>query len=919
MGGGGRARVGSVVSGSAAAAACALGVVTNYATAAVPDWAARPAVVWPVFGVLAVGSLVLGLIGRRLDAAEGGHPGRLVSLGRVLAGGMSSLRAPHGSGAVRGRAGELDALRQLSARPQGRYAVVCGVGGIGKTTLAAALADIARAEGRPVFWIRHNDADDLAEQMTRTALACGLPESKLEDARTGRAGLPDVVWGHLETTGRWLLVLDGVDDPLSVGPNGEDVAGYRGWIRPATKGLVLVTSRNTDPEVWGRLAVLHRVTPLDAEAGGQVLRDLAPHAGTVDEARALAARLGGLPLALHAAGRYLSAAGSRHHTLAAYTAALDTQMSTLLGAEHPQAGDPEVARTVVRHTWELSLDQLTAAGLPLVRPVLTLLALLAPAPVPSSLLTPDLVTEATGQPAGPSEVEAALNGLHTYGLIDTPLGDDGRPALGQVLLHSLVREITAHAHTAAAPVPDPYRRALVGRLGQTVAELTRAGRSGWSAAVLLAPHLVTAAGFPHDQGDGLRHALGSLSGHLSDAGAYGAAAHLSQAEFTVTARLRGPDHPHTLNSGNNLANALNDLGRHREAVDLHRTTLAAYERVLGPDHPHALNSRNNLANALNDLGRHHEAADLHRETLTAYERVLGPDHALSLNSRGNLAHALGGLGRLHEAVALEQQILGTRDRLLGPDHADTLSIASNLAVTLSCLAQHQQAAELHRRTLATRERLLGPDHPHSLTSRSNLANTLDQLGEHQEAADLHQDTLATRERVLGPDHPHSLTSRSNLAVALFNLGRYREAADLHHRTLTARERLLGPDHPHTLTSRSKVAASIYSLGRHQEAAELQQRTLTALERLLGPDHPYTLAGGNDLAVSLDALGRHRDAAELHRSTLTARERLLGPDHPDTAASRDNLAAALSHASGRPGGIGGLGRTLRAAFQRRRPG
>ncbi|MFI6138861.1 tetratricopeptide repeat protein, partial [Streptomyces griseus] len=85
-----------------------------------------------------------------------------------------------------------------------------------------------------------------------------------------------------------------------------------------------------------------------------------------------------------------------------------------------------------------------------------------------------------------------------------------------------------------------------------------------------------------------------------------------------------------------------------QAADLHRQNLTDYERVLGPDHPHTLNSRNNLANALSRLGEHQQAADLHRQNLTDYERVLGPDHPHTLNSRNNLAGArarLAGAGR----------------------------------------------------------------------------------------------------------------------------------------------------------------------------------------------------------------------------------------------------------------------------------
>ncbi|WP_168724432.1 tetratricopeptide repeat protein [Streptomyces sp. A1547] len=719
------------------------------------------------------------------------------------------MRAPQSAGVVRGRESELVSLRRLLARPQGRYAVTCGVGGIGKTTLASALADVARAEGRSVFWIRWRDPEELAEQMTRAAVACGLPEARLEEARAGRAGLPDVVWEQLERTASWLLVIDNVDTPQAVGPGGEEVASYRGWIRPGGRGLLLVTSRNTDPGVWGTRAVLHRVAPLEPATGGQVLCDAAPHAGTAEEARALAQRLGGLPLALHAVARYLAAPGSRHRTFTAYTTALDTQLGTLLGATQPRASDPDVGRTLVRHTWELSLDQLEADGYPLARPVLRLLSLLAPAPVPVSLLTPEMVTEAIGRPAGVIEVEAGLNGLHTYGLVDVPTRHDGHLALGLVVLHPLVREITAHAHTTESTDPNRYLRALTGRLIQTAQGVMRARTADWDTARLLAPHLLIAAA--HTANENNRHladAVDHISQSLTEAGDYGSALRLRQVAHEITARSSGRDHPDTLNSRNNLALALDVLGHHQEAADLHQQVLTARGRILGPDHPDTLLSRSNLANALDHLGRHQEAADHHRQILAARERVLGADDIYTLHSVNNLGLALGYLGQHQEAAALHREALAGYEHVLGVEHPDTLNSRNNLALALDDLSHHQEAADLHRQVLGAYERVLGPEHPDTLHSRDNLGLALDHLGRHNEAADLHQHVVTSLERILGPDHPSTLTSRNNLGLALDHLGQHDEAADLHQHVLTTRERVLGPDHPHTLQSRNNLAAAL---------------------------------------------------------------------------------------------------------------
>jgi hypothetical protein len=65
----------------------------------------------------------------------------------------------------------------------------------------------------------------------------------------------------------------------------------------------------------------------------------------------------------------------------------------------------------------------------------------------------------------------------------------------------------------------------------------------------------------------------------------------------------GPDHPLTLSSRNNLAEAYQAAGRTSEAIALLETNLADRERVLGPDHPDTRQSRNNLALAYGAAGR----------------------------------------------------------------------------------------------------------------------------------------------------------------------------------------------------------------------------------------------------------------------------------------------------------------------------
>ncbi|MEV7052352.1 FxSxx-COOH system tetratricopeptide repeat protein [Streptomyces anulatus] len=842
------------MSGGSAAVAFLVAIVTNYVTAQPPEWAENTVLVWSAFGALAVVSLGLLFWERRLAAGPQDDGVRPVPLGRIAAGGHS-MNPPTVSARVRGREAELERIGTLVRGPGGGMVVVCGAGGLGKTTLAAEASARARAEGRVVVWIRwRDDPAQLGQDLVRAAHILGLPEDRLEEARTGRVSLVDAVWEHLATVQGWMIVVDNADTPTRIGPGSGPLAAYRGWLRPHGGGVLLVTSRDTSPQTWGPDADLLHLQPLADDAGGAVLLDAAPHAGTEAEAEALAVRLGGLPLGLNAAGTYLSVSTSRHRTFSAYQHALEAEFADLLGAEHPGAAtDPDTARRVVRHTWDLSLDQLHSDGYTLARPVLQLLALLEPAPVPRTLMTPELVTDATGLPATAASVDAALAGLHQYGLLHTPgaaVPGDGVPPVNQLQLHPLVRDVTAH--TLARPEPtNAWLAAIDEHLARAVeATTSMPGRSGWPTARLLAPH---------------------LSAHLDR----------NTSHNFVGAR----------NTLVDLAEILTAAGASYEEVSLRRRVLDAENDHFGPDDMDTQASRNNFANALHELGEHRQAADLHRENLADRERILGPDHRETLGSRHNLANALHELGEHRQAADLHHQNVADRERVLGPDHPDTLSSRNTLAVALNSLREHRLAADLHRENLASHERVLGPDHPDTLSSRNNLAVALEGLGEHRQAADLHREALLDAERVLGPYHRDTLIIRSNVATALNHLGEHRQAADLHRENLADRERILGFDHPDTLGSRNNLAVALDLLGEHQQAADLYLHVVADRERVLGHDHPDSLASRNNLAIALEGLGEHQQAVDLHRENLADHERLLGPAHPDTLTSRNNLAIA----------------------------
>ncbi|WP_281360629.1 AAA family ATPase [Lentzea indica] len=263
---------------------------------------------------------------------------------------------------VRGRDRELAEVLRMVSAPEGRFVVVCGPGGMGKTTLASRVAEEAGRQGLAVFWLRwrgktlptgQSGEEMLAAQMVQVAVTLGLSEARVGAVQQSGGSLVDLVWGHLEQVPGWLLVVDNADQAQGLGLDAP-VAEHRGWIRPGGAGLLLVTSRDRAPGTWGSGAHLVRLTPLPADEGAQVLMDLARDGGNRDSAQRLASRLGGFPLALHAAGTAVAQPTARLRRFEAYCDALNDGAS---GALMPlDVTDPEVARTLVGHTWELSLN-----------------------------------------------------------------------------------------------------------------------------------------------------------------------------------------------------------------------------------------------------------------------------------------------------------------------------------------------------------------------------------------------------------------------------------------------------------------------------------------------------------------------------------------------------------------------------------
>lgn len=778
---------------------------------------------------------------------------------------MESLPAPVGvgrvpatTGAFVGRSEELARLDSAVSGAGGRAVVVAvhGLGGVGKSTLAARFAESRGDRFSLVWWVTADSPAAIATGLADLAVAIAAEAAVLPAEQRVELG---VRW--LATHDEWLLVLDNLTTPA-------DAAGLLERLRT---GTVVITSRRGTG--WGGIPTV----VVDVLTAGQAvdLLDRLVRAEWPDAdlsgAAELCAELGFLPLAVEQAAAYLV---QNRIDPTAYLDLLGRFPARMFTAAK-EGGD--VRRTIAR-VWRVTLDRL--ADTPLAGELLRVVAWCAPEGIPR-----DFLAGLGDEP----DVHEALGRLAAYSMI-TLTG-------ATVSVHRLVQAVTR-----TYDPHDPHRRpedvaaardAAAAILANTVIDLDPRSPADWPRYHQVLPH--ARALLDHTTPDTdtphtvyLLTKLGHYLGSRGDPGT--ALAHHARAVHGFE-RLHGPDDPRTLSSRGNLANAHGAAGDPGRAIPLLEANLADCARVLGPDHPDTLTSRNNLAHAYETAGDLGRAISLYEATLAVGERVLGPDHVDTLPFRGNLANAYRVTGDLGRAIPLYEANLAACERALGPDHMVTLTSRNNLALAYEAAGDLVRAIRLHEALLADRERVLGPEHPHTLTSRNNVAYAYHVAGDSGRAIPLLEAVLADRERLLGPDHPDALDSRNNLACVYQLTGDLVRAIPLHEEVAAARERVLGPVHPHTLASRNNLASAYNAAGDSGRAIPLYEATLADSERALGPDHPYTSAARNNLAHAYLLSGDLVRAIPLHEAILAARKHILGPDHPDTLTTRHNLAVA----------------------------
>ncbi|MBB5959530.1 hypothetical protein FHS29_006151 [Saccharothrix tamanrassetensis] len=733
-----------------------------------------------------------------------------------------------------------------------------GMGGVGKSQTVVEYLHRHESEYQLVWWVPAEHSAQIKTSFVELARKLDLP------AGSADAAVPAVLEALAEGKPypRWIMVFDNAERP-------EDLRRFL----PTGPGQVVVTSRNAD---WSGHA--HAVE-VDLFTRAESIELLHRRGGELDddEADALAAALGDLPLAIEQAAAWRAQTGM---PVSEYLELLNLNRVQLI-----EAGTSDDDQLPVAAAWNVPLN-LLGRDHPAALQLLQICAFFGPDPISLRLFrgvrdapVPAELAEALNVPI---KLDRAIREIKKYSLAKI----DHRS--NTIQLHRLVQ--AAVKNRLSERGRENMRHAVHVLLVNGDPQVPDVA-SNWKRYADLLPHAVASEAIDCEY-TWARAMMTNFVKYLLASGDYDGAIDLSEHGVEIWRNTLGEDSLETLEMRRLHAVGLRRSGRVQEAILLNDRTYETLRNAVGDDHEQAISMRDVIAADRRFQGRFTEELEIQQDVYRTACRVLGEDDPNTLRYANNLASCYRLIGAFDRAHALDAETLERRVAVLGSDHLWTHRSQSALATDLRELGNYEAARTIQETTLKRQRELFGENHPYTIGATRNLAVSRCRVGDHEGGRELAQDCYTRYRRRYGERHLDSVTSLMTLSVDLRHLDDVAGALEMAERSHLLFAEIQGEEHPHTLIAATNLAVDYRLAGLLERAAELNTGVTATLDRIFGRNHPFGLVSATNLASDLAALGDHARAKDMDEDTLARSTRVLGGDHPSTLAVALNLAIDL---------------------------
>ena len=212
------------------------------------------------------------------------------------------------------------------------------------------------------------------------------------------------------------------------------------------------------------------------------------------------------------------------------------------------------------------------------------------------------------------------------------------------------------------------------------------------------------------------------------------------------------------------------------------------------------NIYNNSADIYRAIGNYFQALNYDLENVRIKEKILSTDNINLASSYNNIAVSYEKLGNYQKALEYAFKNISICEKVLSLEHPSLATAYAVVAFIYEPLGNYQKALEYGLKALTIYKKVLSPEHPSLAISYNNIASTYKKLGDYQKSLEYGLSALAIKEKVLSPEHPNLATSYNNIAIVYYHIADYATAYTYIQKAVTIRTKVLPKGHPHIQNS-----------------------------------------------------------------------------------------------------------------------
>ncbi|KAF4635759.1 hypothetical protein G7Y89_g2352 [Cudoniella acicularis] len=731
-----------------------------------------------------------------------------------------------------GRKDILQRIEQKFEEPDRHRVALCGHTGTGKTYTASEYAYryIDTFPDAKVLWISAQTAEQFEQSFKNIGILLGI--TGIKDPQNNPLSLVKRYLSQ-EAHGQWLMVIDGVDDPYTVGQN--PARKLKEYLPISRTGSILITTSN---RLWASELVkisteqqnddILTLSALTKDEATLLVRGrLSADAASNDQISDLVEALNGSSIALAQAAAYIQNTKSTVKDYLTTFKARAPRLSSDLSKETTGQDGPLNTQSCAVRAFEVLFEYVQKSS-PESAELLQLICIFDLQFVRRFLLNNYFSNK--------RQVADSLAILVRFELVTATLDDVSLTA------SRLVQQCT-RAWLKQENHEDYISQQALGLLAQI---FPSAESEQWETCDILYPFAQSVLAFKpsplkiHDRAQ----LVLNISAYHSNFKRFDAAAKIL--EDSLKLQESGEKDEALVEKTKQSLKLCNDITQSaKEGGGTARTP--GQNLLLASKRASALNKVQDcmeLSKPFMDAERLHEVEAMSQEALQECEasEALGVDHEDTIKIADSLAIAYQGQGRYAEALAVHQRILTWCEKNRSKNHLDTLRQKYNIALVYDCQGQYQEAERLYREALAGAESnpLVGPNHPEALRMLCSLAAVLDTQGHSADAEKMFEKAREGQEEQLGYYHPDTLLTLHNLAISAQGRNDLNEAEERFLEVLEGQERTLGANHSATLRTLGNLAFNYQLKGENQKAENCYQLALEGQAKRLGEKHPDTI-------------------------------------------------------------------------------